>query len=118
MKKRLLAMLLAAAVCASLTACGGNNDDVSESTDSSTSSESSDGTFTASGETLNVGVQSSIISIPTVYAEEQGYFDELGLDVNLIVFQPVHQKRGVGCGTTRYCIQRSSFCLFDGVWFV
>ena len=86
MKKRLLAMLLAAAVCASLTACGGNNDDVSESTDSSTSSESSDGTFTASGETLNVGVQSSIISIPTVYAEEQGYFDELGLDVNLIVF--------------------------------
>lgn len=86
MKKRLLAMLLAAAVCASLTACGGNNDDASENTDNSTSSESSDGTFTASGETLNVGVQSSIISIPTVYAEEQGYFDELGLDVNLIVF--------------------------------
>ena len=47
---------------------------------------SSDGTFTASGETLNVGVQSNIISIPTVYAEEQGYFDELGLDVNLIMF--------------------------------
>ncbi len=45
-----------------------------------------DDDFTASGETLNVGVQSNIISIPTVYAEEQGYYEELGLDVNLIVF--------------------------------
>lgn len=84
MKKRLLALLLTGAVLTSLAACGGN--DADQSDDQGASQGSSDGTFTASGETLNVGVQSSIISIPTVYAEEQGYFDELGLDVNLIVF--------------------------------
>jgi len=33
--------------------------------------------LTPSGKTLMVGVQSSIISVPTVYAEEKGYFDEL-----------------------------------------
>lgn len=85
--KRFLAMLLAAGMITSLAACGGDqSSDAAENTGAETSGESSDGTFTASGETLNVGVQSNIISIPTVYAEEQGYFDELGLDVNLIIF--------------------------------
>ena len=74
--KRAIAMLLAATVMTGLTACGGG----------SSSGGSGDGTFTASGKTLNVGVQSNIISIPTVYAEEKGYFDDLGLDVNLIMF--------------------------------
>ena len=86
MKKRLLALLLTGAVLTSLAACGGGNDSSNGGDDQSASQGSSDGTFTASGETLNVGVQSNIISIPTVYAEEKGYFDELGLDVNLIMF--------------------------------
>ena len=83
--KRLLAMLLAAAMVTSLAACGNKAEEAPEGGDAP-ASESGDGTFTASGQTLNVGVQSSLISIPTVYAEEQGYFDELGLDVNLIMF--------------------------------
>lgn len=83
--KRVLAMLLAAAMVTSLAACGNNAEEAPEGGDAP-ASESGDGTFTASGQTLNVGVQSNIISIPTVYAEEQGYFDELGLDVNLIMF--------------------------------
>lgn len=86
MKKRVLALLLAGAVLTGLTACGGDSNGGSGDDAQGASQGASDGTFTASGETLNVGVQSSIISIPTVYAEEQGYFDELGLDVNLIVF--------------------------------
>lgn len=86
MKKRLLALLLASAVLTGLTACGGNSSDGSGEDAQDAAQGASDGTFTASGETLNVGVQSNIISIPTVYAEEQGYFDELGLDVNLIMF--------------------------------
>lgn len=85
MKKRLLALLLTGVVLTSLAACGGSNGS-SDGGDQGASQGSSDGTFTASGETLNVGVQSNIISIPTVYAEEKGYFDELGLDVNLIMF--------------------------------
>ena len=42
--------------------------------------------FAPSGKVLNVGVQSNIISIPTVYAYEHGYFSDLGLEVNLIMF--------------------------------
>lgn len=84
--KRLIAMLLAAALTTSLAACSSGGGGTDENAGDQASGGSSDGTFTASGETLNVGVQSNIISIPTVYAEEQGYFDELGLDVNLIMF--------------------------------
>ncbi len=84
--KRLTAMLLAAALTTSLAACSSGGGGTDENAGDQASGGSSDGTFTASGETLNVGVQSNIISIPTVYAEEQGYFDELGLDVNLIMF--------------------------------
>lgn len=85
--KRCSAMLLAAVMAASLTACGDKGTDApADNSQASSSSADGEKTFTASGETLNVGVQSNIISIPTVYAEEKGYFDELGLDVNLIIF--------------------------------
>ena len=87
--KRIFAMVLAVTVMTGLTACGGaSSAGVSSSAkvENSASDASGDGTFTASGKTLNVGVQSNIISIPTVYAKEKGYFDELGLDVNLIMF--------------------------------
>ncbi len=84
--KRVLAMLLAAGLATSLTACGGDASSSGGKNGDASDAQGSDGTFTASGETLNVGVQSNIISIPTVYAEEKGYFDELGLDVNLIMF--------------------------------
>jgi ABC-type nitrate/sulfonate/bicarbonate transport system substrate-binding protein len=39
-----------------------------------------------SGKQLNVGVQSNIISVPVVYAYQKGYFKDLGLDVNLVIF--------------------------------
>lgn len=82
--KRFGAALLAGAMMVGLSACG--NSGSSSGNSSGSASGSSNGTFTASGETLNVGVQSSVISIPVVYAAEQGYYDDLGLDVNIIVF--------------------------------
>lgn len=84
--KRFSAMLLAAVMAAGLTACGDKPKDTKTGGESQSTSENGEKTFTASGETLNVGVQTNVISVPTVYAEEKGYFDELGLDVNLIVF--------------------------------
>lgn len=78
------AAFLIGAMAIGLSACGSNGS--SSGNPPGSASASSDGTFTASGETLNVGVQSSVISVPVVYAEEQGYYDELGLDVNIIVF--------------------------------
>ena len=70
--KRLIAMLLAAALTTSLAACSSGGGGTDENAGDQASGGSSDGTFTASGETLNVGVQSNIIPIPTVYAEEEG----------------------------------------------
>lgn len=86
---KLFAMSLAVLMLLTLAACGGSGkNSTSEKTEAPAESSESSGerTFTASGETLNVGVQSNIISIPTVYAYEHGYYEELGLDVNLIMF--------------------------------
>jgi len=75
--KRLFSLLLAGSMMFGLAACGDKNG--SSASGQNSSSE-------PSGEPLVVGVQSSIISVPTVYAEEKGYFDELGLDVELVMF--------------------------------
>ncbi|MBR1691107.1 MAG: ABC transporter substrate-binding protein [Oscillibacter sp.] len=100
--KKVFALLLTLAMVLTLAACGGGSGSGSNSSGGGSSApsgsasapatggESSGGseekTFTPSGKTLNVGVQSNIISIPTVYAYEHGYYQELGLDVNLIMF--------------------------------
>lgn len=76
--KRLLCVAAAAAMMAGMLAGCGSGD--------SAQSGGDDKQGGASGKPLVVGVQSSIISVPTVYAKEKGYFDELGLDVELVVF--------------------------------
>ena len=53
--KRAIAMLLAATVMTGLTACGGGSSSGGGS--GSASGGSGDGTFTASGKTLNVGIR-------------------------------------------------------------
>ena len=94
--KKILALLLTLVMTLSLVACGGSEEPASESAPSASeeapaeeapaeeaAEETGEKTWTPSGQTMNVGVQSNIISIPTVYAFEQGYYEELGLDVNL-----------------------------------
>ena len=86
---KFFAMSLAVVMLLTLAACGGSGKTKApekSETPVESSEPSGERTFTASGETLNVGVQSNIISIPTVYAYEHGYYEELGLDVNLIMF--------------------------------
>ena len=70
--KRFSAMFLAAVMATSLTACGDKGTDAkTDNGQAQSTSEGGERTFTASGETLNVGVQTNIISVPTVYAEEK-----------------------------------------------
>lgn len=69
-----------------LSGCSGTGDKASTPPASSGKTSGETAELTPSGKTLTVGVQSSIISVPTVYAEEKGYFDELGLDVELVIF--------------------------------
>ena len=84
--KRIFALLLAIVMVCVLAACGSSQESTEVTDGNVSTNESGERIFTASGNTLNVGVQSNIISIPTVYAYEQGYYEELGLDVNLIIF--------------------------------
>lgn len=96
---RMLSLALSAGLALSLMACGNSGaSDVNKSsqggtaasktgdTSASNVSDAADKAFKASGKTLNVGVQSNVISVPVVYAQDRGYFKEAGLDVNLIVF--------------------------------
>ena len=72
--KRALSLLMAGTfVLAGTTACN--------KTPSGDGSQGGSG-----GETLNVGALVSTVGIPAIYAEEKGYFDEAGLDVNIIIF--------------------------------
>lgn len=86
--KKILIVSLAAAMAVSLFGCGSSGSTTSSSAAPAASASASSGekTFTSSGKTLNVGVQSNVISVPVVYAYQKGYYSDLGLDVNLIVF--------------------------------
>ena len=51
------------------------------------------------GETLRVGVQYGALSLPAVYAEENGYFQAEGLDVELFTFaNGAEENKAMGSG--------------------
>lgn len=86
--KKIVCLLLALAMVFSLVACANSNtatEDTQQSTDASNGETSSE-VETTSSEPLNVGVLVSTVGIPALYADEQGWFDEAGLNVNLIIF--------------------------------
>lgn len=85
--KRLLSLLTAAALLAAATGCGAKEEPAQGAQNGAQGgADTTQAADAPSGQKLVVGVQSSIISVPTVYAKEKGYFDELGLDVELVVF--------------------------------
>lgn len=84
MKKRTLIALLAIALLAmALTGCNSKEDGETAKNTKGSSAQTENG---ASGKPLVVGVQSATISVPIVYAKEKGYFKDLGLDVELVIF--------------------------------
>ncbi len=87
MVKRLFSVLMASAIMAgALNGCGSSGEDAKKPDDAPKGGDTSASADKPSGKPLVVGVQSSIISVPIVYAKEKGYFDDLGLDVELVVF--------------------------------
>ncbi len=69
MTKKLLAILLCIAMVFSLAACGGGGESEDEGYD-----------------VLKIGMMPFGIGVPAYYAMEQGYFDELGLNVEFFMF--------------------------------
>lgn len=66
MKKIIVSILLTCSILLCFTACNKNQ--------------------TGSKQTLNVGTMALTCGIPVLYAEEQGYFKDAGLDVNIELF--------------------------------
>lgn len=74
MWKRLCGTLLATTMIAGLTAgCGAKGNE-------------SAGGKGGEGEPLNVGLLVSTVGVPALYAQNQGWFEEEGLNVNLVIF--------------------------------
>lgn len=82
-KKRCLALILTGTIILSATACSGQGGGDSSGKD----------------ETLNVGTQASYLGAPAYYALEKGYFEDVGLDVNLMIFDsgaPLNEALAAG----------------------
>lgn len=99
MKRKALALMLALAMTVCAAGCGGTgtseNAESSESTE--TGVEEGEGKTetadtgevvmpTASGEKLVVGTLANWVGLPAWYAQEQGYYEEVGLDVEIVNF--------------------------------
>lgn len=82
MKKRILAVLLAAAMVLSLAACGGNSSETGSSEDAEETTEETD---EAEGEVPEVDTihwaRANSGNILVTVAIQQGYFDEVGIEV-------------------------------------
>ena len=72
MKKRILSMLLAVAMVLSMTACSGGNKDK----DAGKGEENS----------ITISVHPSGHGLPAYVAEQNGYYEEEGLDVETLVY--------------------------------
>lgn len=93
--KQMSALILALAMLFSLAACGSSASSTDTSSDTSSTSATTTAAPatdaeptmpTASGETLVIGTLANWVGLPAWYAYEQGYFEEVGLDVELINF--------------------------------
>ena len=92
--KKLLATLTAAALAFSLAACSNPGSTASESSSapaesgSGSTSEAADATPEAEPITMNVAYMPNYSSlVEVVTADRMGYFEEEGIDVNLVQFQ-------------------------------
>jgi len=87
MKKKIALLLVLSLTITMMIACGNTSTNNAESGGSDTQENETDGEEqTTDYETLNVGILVSTVGVPALYAEEQGYFEDAGLDVNMIIF--------------------------------
>lgn len=83
MKKKMIATVLAVSMMMGITACGSAN-----TTDGATSEAVKENVSVDNSnyDVLNVGTMALTCGIPVLYAEEQGYFKDAGLNVNIEIF--------------------------------
>lgn len=111
MKKKLLSMVLAIAMTATMVAgCGKASttpNTTKEGTDTAVTTAAANPTETAtvteaaklSGKTLIVGTMAKAMGLPVAYAIEKGYFTAKGLDINMTIFAtgaPINEAMNAG----------------------
>lgn len=87
--KKLVGILLTVVMLLSCVACSGQpaaNTDKTNSPAPSETSETAKPEAAKEAEVLDVGILVSTVGIPALYAKEQGWFEEAGLNVNLQIF--------------------------------
>ena len=92
--KKMLAILLALAMVLSLVACGGTAKETEAAAPAETEAAAAPAETeaagpvkpTASGEKLVIGTLANWVGLPAWYAYTEGYYEEVGLDVELINF--------------------------------
>ncbi|MBE7722698.1 ABC transporter substrate-binding protein [Lacrimispora indolis] len=106
MKRRIAFLMSAVLLVSSLTGCGGNAGGSAGSTsaaqqnsEAKETSEEGQTKGSLSGKTLRVGTMPVTIGVPVQYAYDKGYFDEAGLDVEIVLFAtgaPVNEAMAAG----------------------
>ena len=98
MKKKILAIMLSLTMVMGLVACGSKDSaDTQTPADSSNTEEAKEPEESSQEEetkteekkeyeVLNVGTMALTMGIPVLYAQEQGYFEDAGLNVNIEIF--------------------------------
>ena len=90
-RKKLCALVLAAAMAVGLTACGGTKTPTAEapakeSGEAPAAKEESEKPAASEREVLRIGTMALTMGVPVLYAEEKGYFKDAGLNVNIELF--------------------------------
>lgn len=85
-QKKLLALILSAAMAVGLMACGSSPAKSTPANESGKAAEQKTEGAAPSGEELKVGTMALTMGVPVLYAQEQGYFEEAGLNVSIELF--------------------------------
>ena len=112
MKKRMLALLLVAAMTFSLAACGGSSSDDKKEETKTETTDNTDNKETPEVDTVHWGRANSGNILVTI-AKQQGYFDEVGINV---VEDPVESStaalQALQAGQLGSTIDSGKLCIF------
>lgn len=103
MKRKISLLVSAALLAAALTGCGTGNKVSAENTTITADAAAEDASEAKggglSGEVLRVGTMPVTLGVPVQYAYDQGYFQDAGLDVEIVLFAtgaPVNEAMAAG----------------------
>ncbi len=95
--KKLLSSVLVTTLAFSVVSCGSTDAETNSGENQGEAqvaegSETTEGELNVSDEVLTVGVMSSVSTLPIIVAQEKGYFEEVGLNVDVQTFKAAKDR--------------------------